>query len=522
MSDTVFPIKSGSDWSFELIQGAYNALERIAVEKYNLDFYANQIEIVTSEQMLDAYAGHGMPIMYKHWSFGKSFIQQHNEYRNGNMGLAYEMVINSSPCINYLMEENTAMMQTLVLAHAAFGHNSFFKTNYLFKQWTDAEAIIDYLMYANEYIRICEEKYGVQEVEQVLDAAHAWQYYGVDKYKRPSPLSAEKLRMAQVEFEEYKQKMYNFVLDRSVDKIIHSGTMKGPDRASMEHESFERQENVLYFIEKHAPNMPQWKREIIRIVRRMAQYFYPQIQTKVMNEGFATFMHYHLIHDLREQGLVDEGFMLEFYHSHTGVVRQPNMSGSFNPYALGFAMFMDIKRISMEPTDEDREWFSGQDWVGRGDWIDTVKWAAANFKDESFIRQFLSPKLMRDFKMFVLEDDREKDYYRVTAIHDARGYKEIRSKLADRYLWTRMFPEIQVSYYDEKGDRSLYLTQTVHNGMYYDVNEMTKVAMYLAALWEFPVTVDAESTEGLVDLSVTVSPMEDGEFDVSTEIYDPS
>ena len=97
MSDTVFPIKSGSDWSFEMIQGAYNALERLAVEKYNLDFYANQIEIVTSEQMLDAYAGHGMPIMYKHWSFGKSFIQQHNEYRNGNMGLAYEMVINSSP-----------------------------------------------------------------------------------------------------------------------------------------------------------------------------------------------------------------------------------------------------------------------------------------------------------------------------------------------------------------------------------------------------------------------------------------
>ena len=185
-------------------------------------------------------------------------------------------------------------------------------------------------------------------------------------------------------------------------------------------------------------------------------------------------------------------------------------------------MFMDIKRICIEPTDEDIEWFAGQDWVGKGDWIETVKWAAANFKDESFIRQFLSPKLMRDFKMFVLEDDREKDYYRVTAIHDTRGYQEVRSKLADRYLWTKMFPEIQVSYFDEKDDRSLYLTQTVHNGMYFDVNEMTNVAMHLAALWEFPVIIEAEQVPGRVDLAITVVPEEDGEFDISTEIYDPS
>lgn len=516
----IFPIKSGQDWGFKQIQAVYNELDRIALEKYGLSFYPNQIEIVTSEQMLDAYAGHGMPIMYKHWSFGKSFIQQSNEYRRGNMGLAYEMVINSNPCINYLMEENSMMMQSLVMAHAAFGHNCFFKTNYLFKQWTDADAIIDYLMYSNEFIRTCEEKYGVAEVEQILDAAHAWQYYGVDKYKRPSPLTDEKSRLAAVEFEEYKQKMYNFVLDRSVDKIVNKKPVM--TRQESDWDAFEREENILYFVEKHAPNMPQWKREIIRIVRKMAQYFYPQIQTKVMNEGFATFMHYHLIHDLRDEGLVDQGFMLEFYASHTGVVKQQPMSANFNPYALGFAMFMDIKRICIDPTEEDIDWFSGQKWVGGGDWIGTVKWAAENFKDESFIRQFLSPALIREFKMFVLEDDRNEDFYRVTAIHDPRGYQEVRSKLADRYLWTKMFPEIQVSFFDEKTDRALYLTQNVQNGMYFDVNEMTKVAMHLATLWEFPVIVEAEQEAGRSDLSVTVIPLDDGEFDVSTEIYDPT
>lgn len=518
MSKDIFPIRSNQDWSFEQIQAVYKELEQIAVEKYGLDFYTNRLEVVTSEQMLDAYAGHGMPIMYKHWSFGKSFIAQSNEYRKGNMGLAYEMVINSDPCINYLMEENSAMMQTLVIAHAAFGHNAFFKGNYLFKQWTDAGAIIDYLMYANEFIARCEERYGLAEVEQVIDACHAWQYYGVDKYKRPAPLSEEKARLKAVEFEEYKQRMYNFDLDHAATRLRPEVPKKAPTMPG----EFEAQENILYYVEKNAPQMPQWKREIVRIVRRLSQYFYPQIQTKVMNEGFATFMHYHLIHDLKDKGLVDDGFMLEFYQSHTGVVFQPPMSANLNPYALGFNMFLDIKRICMEPTEEDRNWFGDQKWVGGGDWIGTVKWAMANFKDESFIRQFLSPKMIRDFKLFALEDDRDKDYYRVTAIHDDAGYKAIRSQLADRYLWTRMFPDIQVTGFDSKGDRSLYLTQTVQNGVHFDYQSMTKVAMLMASLWEFPVHVASKEHHETAELNVSVYPLDDGEFEVSLELNDPT
>lgn len=532
MSEPTFPIKSGTEWTFEKIQTVYDKLEEIVDSKYKLDYYPNQIDIVTSEQMLDAYAGHGMPIMYKHWSFGKSFLQNHHEYMSGNMGLAYEMVINSSPCINYLMEENNMGMQTLVLAHAAFGHNSFFKTNYLFKQWTDAEAIIDYLMYANDFVAKCEERYGVEQVEKVLDAAHAWQYYGVDKYTRSSPLSVEKQRLKDIELEEADRRSYNHLMDRTVNKMMPpevaaaasmSQRMKAMKRSAIDSgNAFEPQENILYFIEKHAPTLPQWKRELIRIVRRMAQYFYPQIQTKVMNEGFATFMHYHLVHDLREEGLVDEGMMLEFYHSHTGVVRQPDMSGSFNPYALGFNMFMDIKRVCNEPTQEDRDWFAGQEWVGRGDWIDTVKWAAASFKDESFIRQFLSPKVMRDMKMFAVEDDRSKEYYRVMAIHDTQGYRDVRARLADRYIWTRMFPELQVAFYDSNYDRSLYLQQVVHDGMYFDIDEMARCGMLLATLWEFPIIVDAGPDHEEASISIEITPEEGEGFDIQTRLRDPS
>lgn len=140
-------ISTSSDWNFEILQTYEREIGRIA-KKFKLDTYPNQIEIINSEQMMDAYASSGFPVNYHHWSFGKHFINIENNYRRGRMGLAYEIVINSNPCIAYLMEENTTTMQALVIAHACFGHNSFFKNNYLFRTWTDADSIIDYLVFA--------------------------------------------------------------------------------------------------------------------------------------------------------------------------------------------------------------------------------------------------------------------------------------------------------------------------------------------------------------------------------------
>ena len=140
---------------------AYDAIETIALDDLGLDIYPNQLEIISSEQMLDAYSSVGMPLMYRHWSFGKHFLYQEHLYRKGRRGLAYELVINSNPCIVYLMEENTMALQALVTAHAAFGHNHFFKNNYLFRQWTDASAILSYLDFAKSYIARCEERHGL-------------------------------------------------------------------------------------------------------------------------------------------------------------------------------------------------------------------------------------------------------------------------------------------------------------------------------------------------------------------------
>jgi stage V sporulation protein R len=141
-----------SDWTFELVE-TYHQTIRATAERFGLDTYPNQLEIITAEQMMDAYASVGMPVNYRHWSYGKEFIATEKNYKRGHMGLAYEIVINSNPCISYLMEENTLAMQALVIAHAAYGHNSFFKGNYLFRMWTDAASIIDYLVYAQELHR---------------------------------------------------------------------------------------------------------------------------------------------------------------------------------------------------------------------------------------------------------------------------------------------------------------------------------------------------------------------------------
>ena len=219
----------------------------------------------------------------------------------------------------------------------------------------------------------------------------------------------------------------------------------------------------------------------------ISQYFYPQKQTQVMNEGWATFWHYTILNHLYDEGLVSDKFILEFLHSHTSVVAQPAYNSPYfsgiNPYALGFAMFRDIRRICEEPTDEDREWFP--DLAG-SDWLEAVHFAMHNFKDESFISQFLSPKLMRDFKLFHIHDDEKENYIEIAAIHNEAGYKKIRSALSEQYNLSNLEANIQVIEANISGDRSLTLEYTPHNGIPL-AESKDEVLKHLHYLWQFDV-----------------------------------
>jgi spore cortex formation protein SpoVR/YcgB (stage V sporulation) len=487
-------ISDSSEWSFPLLERFDKEIGRIAHDHYGLDTYANQIEVIGSEQMIDAYSSVGLPISYQHWSFGKQFVATEQTYRRGQMGLAYEIVINSDPCIAYLMEENTLPMQALVIAHAAYGHNSFFKGNYLFRTWTNADAIIDYLVFARRYIAQCEERYGEQEVELLLDSCHALMNHGVDRYKRPAPLSIAEEQKRQHERETYLQSQINDLwrtLPVSGDESHSPGEERWPA---------EPQENILYFIEKNAPLLEPWQREVVRIVRKIGQYFYPQRQTQVMNEGWATFWHYTLMHHLYDEGYVNDGFMMEFLQSHTNVVMQPSFDvpwyNGINPYALGFAIMRDIRRICEDPTDEDRHWFP--DIAGQ-DWVKVLDFAMRNFKDESFIAQYLSPKLMRDFHLFAIRDDDREDALEVTAIHEEAGYRALRQALADQYNLGSREPNIQVFNVDRRGDRSLTLRHFRYNRR--PLGETTdEMLKHLRRLWGFTVRLESLDDHGRVQL----------------------
>lgn len=487
-------ISESSEWSFPLLKRFDKEIARIAHDDFGLDTYANQVEVIASEQMIDAYSSVGLPINYSHWSFGKQFVATEQTYRRGQMGLAYEIVINSDPCIAYLMEENTLPMQALVIAHACYGHNSFFKGNYLFQTWTSADAIIDYLVFARGYIAECEERYGYEEVELLLDSCHALMNYGVDRYKRPSPLSLAEEKKRQSEREAYLQSQIN---DLWRTLPVRSAADDAPEER---HFPEEPQENLLYFIEKNAPLLEPWQREILRIVRKIGQYFYPQRQTQVMNEGWATFWHYTLLNRLYDEGYVSDGFMMEVLQSHTNVVYQPDFDSPYysgiNPYALGFSMMRDLRRICEDPTDEDRYWFPD---IAGSDWRKVLDFAMRNFKDESFIAQYLSPKLMREFHLFsVLDDDRE-ETLEITAIHEEAGYRMLRQALADQYNLGSREPNIQIYNVDLRGDRSLTLRHYRYNRRPL-AGSLDEMLLHVRRLWGFDVRLEVVDEQGRVQL----------------------
>lgn len=484
-------ITSRTDWSPSLLQEVYGHIEDIGLNDLKLDVYANQIEVISAEQMLDAYASIGLPVHYNHWSFGKSFMKDWDKYQKGHMGLAYEIVINSNPCISYLMEENNAITQTLVIAHAAFGHNHVFKNNYLFKDWTQASSIIDYMVFAKDFVAHCEERYGVAEVELVLDSAHTIAAHGVDKRKRKDfrPLSEEQKAIELMKQLDADQKNLDIIMKRTsirepeIEEAADSLDLVGDE------------ENLLYFIYKNAPAMEDWKRELLKIVYKIRQYFYPNGQTKTLNEGFATHTHFYIMNELEKRGIISADAQLAWLHLHSSVIYQPKFDSrhysGFNPYALGFSIFKEIRRVCEEPTAEDKEWFPHL--VGK-DWREAQKDAVANYRDESFIEQFMTPQLMRELRLFSVEA--EDNFGRVSEISDDKGYANLRRNLSSQYNMINYIPDITVKSAAMSRDRTLTLKYRPFRNRPLYKKYAGEVLQHINYLWGYPVKLITEDSLG--------------------------
>ncbi|BBB92719.1 MAG TPA: SpoVR family protein [Methylomusa anaerophila] len=335
-------------------------------DEIGLNCYEQHFEICSYEDMLCYEAYTGMPSHYHHWSFGKAYERQKTFYQYNLTGLPYEMVINSDPCIAYLMRDNTLLLQILTMAHV-YGHNDFFRNNRLFKQNTRAELTIElFKAHANrvrDYIQ--NPGIGPEKVERILDGAHALKFQ-ITRTKPEKPRN-------RAELEE--------------------------DRDAAIPERFKN--DLLGFLAERG-RLSEWERDLIHIVRDEALYFIPQIETKIMNEGWASYWHYQILKNLE----LPQGLYLEFIQRHNLVIR-PHQ-GRVNPYFVGFKVFEYL------------------DKTGGREKIMAIR---AEERDQSFLRRYLTRELCEEMHLFSY--DVEDEYIVVTEVSDEEGWKTVRDQLVN-------------------------------------------------------------------------------------------
>ncbi len=416
------------DWSVEKIENIWKHIDRIGREEFGLTYYKPEFHVITSEQMMERYTSIGMPIFYDHWSFGKQFIDLEQQYTTGKTNLAYELVINSDPGICYLMETNVMPMQTLVMAHAVVGHGSFFKNNALFQHHTQPDDIVNFLCYFKNSIKNYESRYGQAEVTYTLDICHALQnmsvFYAGQKFHTNEELLQRKVKRDKAEQESYNE-LYKVTIE---DELYNTNAFNYKEEELHENlwesDIVETSENILYLIAKYSTYLDAWQKDILKNYCKLQQYFYPQRLTKIINEGWATFIHYQMLSRLYELDLITDEEYMYCLGSHTGVVYQHPYS-QINPYAIGFAIFMDLKRICETPEEQD---FIDYPHLCNTDWKKSLSFIMETYKDDTFIQQYLTRRVVDDLGLMTLEDNKAKDYYTVTGT----GYdlKTIRKTLA--------------------------------------------------------------------------------------------
>lgn len=273
------------EWTWDRIKATWEVIKCIGTEKYGLDIYDINFEMISSQQMIENYTTAGISSYYTHWSLGKHYDSMLREYDEGEMGLAYEIIVNTDPTICYLMENNSMTCQMLVMSHACFGHANLFKNHYLFKEVNQSNFIIEYCSFADRYITQCEVKYGEFAVMATLDVAHSLKTQSFQPKRNPLP---------KINFEEYRKEWQDYIDSKKSDLDIFTDTISRlTDEVDENTKVLENKEwaypeyDFLYCLEKNFPNIPAWKREIFRIVRVIEAYFYPQILTKVVHEGWS-------------------------------------------------------------------------------------------------------------------------------------------------------------------------------------------------------------------------------------------
>ena len=417
---------------------------------YGLDWHPIAYETVNYHEMIGAMAYHGLPSHYAHWSYGKTFERTHFMYNSGAEGLPYELIINSNPSIAYLMLENPFYLQILIMAHCV-GHSDFFKNNRTFKD-TDPDTVVMRFRNARNRIQgyIEDPSIGIDAVEKVIDACHAVSYQ-TDRRGRTRQ-SERELR-----------KKY-------LDLIRNDEKGEWKD-FNIERIPLEPEYDILQFVLDNNHKLTDWQKDIISVIHDESLYFWPQIRTKVMNEGWASFWHYRILHDLQ---LPDE-FHIPFLKTHNLVLRPWGLK--INPYHLGFEIFKDIEKRHG---------------------LDECFLAREVFNDESFIMQYLTQEKAAELNLFTFSPKGKKnpDWLVDDIVEDEESWQEVRAAIING-ISGNMIPEIYV----EEIDKDTLVLRHDHDGRDLELDYAENCVKALESIWYGPVKLFTE--------------VEDEEFEIS-------
>jgi stage V sporulation protein R len=424
---------------------------------FGLDWYPQEFEICDHTGMLGYMAYSGMPSHYPHWSYGKSYEKLKTLYDYGVSGLPYEMVINSSPAIAYLMRDNTLLLQILTIAHV-YGHNDFFKNNFTFKS-TRAELTLEtFKAHALRVRRYAEDpSIGIEKVERILDAAHALALQCrrnlAIKKLTPGELVERAIENAQPAVDPFHR--------------LHARPeFKEPEVRKV---PLEPDEDLLLFIRDHNPFLEPWEKDLLTIVDEETKYFLPMMETKIMNEGWASYWHKKIVESLE----VEQGLHLEFIVRHNQVLRP--IPGQINPYHLGFKIWEDLYRRHTEPTKEEIKKYGAPTKNG----TEKIFEAREVERDTSFLRRYLTEELMREMDMF--EYEARGDEFVIDKVSDDEGWKQVKETLI-KSVGTGSIPVIKIDDADFGHTRTLYLKHT-HDGRDLQLEYAEKTLAFVQRLW---------------------------------------
>ena len=452
-----------AEWNVKDLEG-WDEKIRVKVQEFGLSCFDQEFEVCDHNQMLGYMAYSGMPSHYPHWSYGKSFEKLKTMYDYGVSGLPYEMVINSDPSIAYLMTDNSFCLQVLTIAHV-YGHNDFFKNNFTFKSTQAEHTISRFKVHADRVRSYLEDpSIGVEKAEWILDAAH-----GLSLQCRRN-LAIKKLTLR-----EQRERMVEAARPAD-DPFADLHQQEDVEAPNLNKLPASPEEDLLLFIRDHNDKLSDWERDLLTIVHETAQYFIPQMETKIMNEGWASYWHREIMNSLD----LPQDLYLEFLVRHNQVVR-PFPKG-LNPYYLGLKVWDDIKRRHDDPTPEEIEKYGRPTKTG----TQALFEAREVDRDASFLRRFLTEELMREMDMFEYEP-RGEDLV-ISKVSDKEDWRDIKETLI-KNVGMGGVPVIKVEDADYNQNRSLYVKHH-HEGRDLQLEYAEKAISYLHRLWGHEVVLE--------------------------------